>query len=66
MDLKQGDVFAHEIKLNNREAFIVKETGDKHIICFSRNDDRSDDNKQPIKKLIKGESVMVWLLNDKK
>ena len=37
-ELKPGDVFTHEIKLNNRETFLVRQVKEKHIMCTSRNE----------------------------
>lgn len=40
-DLVKGDIFCHEVKLNNREAFIVFENDEKkkRIKCKSRTTD---------------------------
>lgn len=36
-ELKIGDIFCHELKINGREAFIVTEVHAKSIHCQSRN-----------------------------
>jgi hypothetical protein len=52
-ELKVGDIFTHEMKLNGREAFKVTKMTPKQCICDSRN------TGNEVKKQIKGNVILL-------
>lgn len=56
-ELKEGDVFTHELKLAGREAFVVTKVDVKSVYCKSRNSTTGNE----IKKSKKG--AVIWLRN---
>jgi hypothetical protein len=60
--LKPGDIFTHEYKLHNREAFLVNSIDEKHVICTSRKTRDEKGNFKEVKKAIKGN--VIWLRKD--
>lgn len=59
-ELKPRDVFTHELKIHNREAFLVTEIKESQVLCVSRNDHGT--NKKIIKKQKKGNVILLRTL----
>lgn len=56
-ELKIGDIFTSELKLNNREAFLVIENKGKVLKCVSRNDNGI--RKKLISKKVSGNVIKL-------